>query len=70
MEIIIILNIIIIIAMLILFFKAMNIFKKAVEETDEEKVEVLHKSAKKYMKISICLAPLSFIITSFLLFGR
>lgn len=67
MEVIIILNIIIIIAMLILFFKAMNIFKRAVDEKDEEKMEALHKEAKKYMTISVALAPASFIITSFLL---
>lgn len=66
MQYLIVVNIITIIVMLLLFFKASSIFKKAVENDGD--LETEGKKAKKYMMISITLVPVSLILTGIMIF--
>lgn len=58
----IVINIIVVIAMLIMFLKASSMFKKIADNNGN--IEIEGQEAKKYMKISIILAPISLILTT------
>ncbi len=58
----IVINIIIVIAMLLMFLKSSSMFKKIADNNGN--IEVEGKEAKKYMMVSIVLAPISLILTT------
>ena len=62
---IVIINIIVVLTMLTMFLKSTSKFKKIANNTGN--VEVDGEAARKYMKISIMLAPISLVLTTFII---
>ena len=62
---IVIINIIVVLTMLTMFLKSTSKFKKIANNTGN--VEVDGEAARKYMKISIMLAPISLLLTTFII---
>lgn len=61
----IIINIIVVITMLIMFLKSSSMFKKIADNNGN--IEIEGEEAKKYMKVSIILAPISLILTTIII---
>ena len=62
---IVIINIIVVLAMLTMFLKSTSKFKKIANNTGN--VEIEGEAARKYMKISIMLAPISLVLKTFII---